>query len=190
MPLKKYIRAPVEEVPSIKEKLAFFEQRGRGNASSSLTSLTHPCPRSRFLSCLPSSLALLYSLSGPRGRDIKLPHSSLTLPPSSSTSCSISSLRPQSVSLLTSFLDREDEVTLFLTPIFYPPSSSSSLPSSLVLFSSLLKQREGKTQLQFSYKDKTQLQISKGKTQLQSSYKGKNHLQSFYKGKTQLQSFY
>ncbi|MPD01873.1 hypothetical protein E2C01_097421 [Portunus trituberculatus] len=30
MPLKKYMRAPVEEVPSIKEKLAFFEQRGRG----------------------------------------------------------------------------------------------------------------------------------------------------------------
>ncbi|KAG7155285.1 protein FAM107B-like, partial [Homarus americanus] len=29
MPLKKYIRAPVEEVPSIKEKLAFFEQQGR-----------------------------------------------------------------------------------------------------------------------------------------------------------------
>ncbi|KAK3854618.1 hypothetical protein Pcinc_024162 [Petrolisthes cinctipes] len=29
MPLKKYIRAPVEEVPSIKGKLAFFEQQGR-----------------------------------------------------------------------------------------------------------------------------------------------------------------
>ncbi|KAK4311815.1 hypothetical protein Pmani_016720 [Petrolisthes manimaculis] len=30
MPLKKYIRAPVEEVvPSIKDKLAFFEQQGR-----------------------------------------------------------------------------------------------------------------------------------------------------------------
>ncbi|KAK7082049.1 hypothetical protein SK128_020180 [Halocaridina rubra] len=29
MPLKKYIRAPVEEVPSIKGKLAFFEKQGR-----------------------------------------------------------------------------------------------------------------------------------------------------------------
>ncbi|KAK8738807.1 hypothetical protein OTU49_003684 [Cherax quadricarinatus] len=29
MPLKKYIRAPVEEIPSIKEKLAFFEHQAR-----------------------------------------------------------------------------------------------------------------------------------------------------------------